>query len=166
MYINEHMKKTNFFFLIIILFGFKICAQDLTCKDFRTGKFYIPQDDDLREFTISFRDSVTKFMPKRDSTVIRTVVERLEYSQTEWTNGINQGIPKHELVEWIDDCTYRLKYDESRQQLEEMEQWINDNNGLVVSKIQIEEKCMIYDATLTSNDGRVFSQKGIICKDE
>jgi len=68
-------------------------------------------------------------------------------------------------IEWIDECSYRLTYDESKGQLDEEEQWINDNNGIVVSKIQIEEKCMIYNASMTTTDGQVISQKGIICKE-
>ncbi|WP_091874467.1 hypothetical protein [Pricia antarctica] len=93
----------------------------------------------------------------------KTVIIRKEKSQTEWTNGIGNGIPKHEIIEWIDNCTYRLTYDSSMTKLDETEKWINENNGIVVSKRKIEGKCMFYNATMTTNDGQKISQKGTIC---
>ncbi|SDF25167.1 hypothetical protein SAMN05421636_1313 [Pricia antarctica] len=47
--------------------------------------------------------------------------------------------------------------------LDETEKWINENNGIVVSKRKIEGKCMFYNATMTTNDGQKISQKGTIC---
>lgn len=152
---------------LIFIFTYNtIISQDLTCEDFKVGKFYIPNDDKLQEFTISFRDSIVKYLPERDTSYIKTVLVRSEKTQTEWKDGINQGDFRNEIIEWINDCNYRLTYDEENQQLDETEQWINDNNGVIISKIKIERRCMIYDATLTSNEGVVFSQKGIICKED
>ncbi|MFX0558693.1 hypothetical protein ACOCEA_17985, partial [Maribacter sp. CXY002] len=160
------MRKPNLIILFVLLYSFAGCSQNLECKDFKKGNFYIPNKmDDLNEFTVSFKDSVYQFMPEIDSTITRTVQVRSENTQIEWANGIDQGKPKYELIEWIDDCTYRLKYDESNQELDETEKWINDNNGIVVSKIRIENNCMLFNAVLTSNEGQVISQKGLICKE-
>lgn len=161
------MKKSILIILPLLFFVIMAQSQDLECKDFRKGKIFIPnKSNDLLEFTVSFKDSVYKFMPKIDSTITKTVQLRSENNQIEWTNGINQGSPKYEVIEWIDECTYRLKYDESKQKLDETERWINANNGIVVSKIRIEKNCMIYNAILTSRDGRTFAQKGLICKEK
>src|SRR5690606_7265595 len=116
--------------LFIILNGLNSYAQDLTCKDFKIGKFYIPQNEEMRGYTIAFKDSVMKFMPEKDSTISKYIVIRSEQTQTEWINGLNQGSPVDEKIEWIDECSYRLTYDESKGQLDEEEQWINDNNGV------------------------------------
>ena len=42
---------------------------------------------------------------------------------------------------------------------------MNENNGIVVEKIQIIGRCMEYSATMKSNDGRIIEQKGTICKE-
>ncbi|MEH6682521.1 MAG: hypothetical protein V7724_18415 [Sediminicola sp.] len=159
------MKKCTFLIIGLFLIVLSSRAQDLTCSDFKTGKFYIPQSEELREYTVAFRDSIIKFMPEKDSTANRYIVVRSERTQTEWKNGINQGSPRHEIIEWIDECSYRLTFDEAKSIMDEEMKWINDNNGIVVSKLQIEEKCMIYDATMTTTEGHIISQKGIICKE-
>lgn len=43
--------------------------------------------------------------------------------------------------------------------------WINANNGIVVTKRKIENKCLFYKATMTTNEGDTISQDGIICKE-
>tara|TARA_R110002049_G_scaffold279278_6_gene458239 strand:- start:1545 stop:1694 length:150 start_codon:yes stop_codon:yes gene_type:complete len=47
--------------------------------------------------------------------------------------------------------------------LDEDKKWVNDNNGIVVSKNKIEGKCLFYTATMTTNEGQQISQDGIIC---
>ena len=47
--------------------------------------------------------------------------------------------------------------------MDEMTKWVNENNGIVVSKIKIEGKCLFYDATMTTNEGQKISQEGVIC---
>ena len=86
-------------------------------------------------------------------------------TQTEWKNGIGIGNPIHIIIEWIDECTYRLKFDSLKGEMEEKAKWVNENNGIVVSKTKIEGKCMFYKATMTSKSGEKISQNGIICKE-
>ena len=40
---------------------------------------------------------------------------------------------------------------------------INKNNGIVVSKVNIEGNCMRFEAVMTTLEGQVISQNGIIC---
>ncbi|MEQ6122978.1 hypothetical protein AAON49_02105 [Pseudotenacibaculum sp. MALMAid0570] len=116
---------------------------NLKCKDFRKGKFFIVSDSIYR---------------------VKINIVRKETSQIEYVKGDEKRI-KHEVINWLDDCTYRLKYDENKMELDEMEKWINNNNGLLVKKINITGKCMIYEASLETKEGKTLSQKGKICKE-
>jgi len=159
------MKKLYFTLLISSLFVINCRSQDLTCTDFKIGKFYIPTTEELEKMTVVENDSVMDFKIKLDSTVNKTVIVRKEQTQIEWTNGIGNGSPEHEIIEWINDCTYRLTYDSSKAELDPEKKWVNNNNGIVVTKIKIEGKCMFYDATMTTNDGQKISQEGLICRE-
>ncbi|TYP71561.1 hypothetical protein [Aquimarina intermedia] len=157
------MNKPAIIIAIILLVGININAQELTCADFRTGTFYIPTSDEMKKYTITSNDSISKISTPRDITINKYIVIREENSQIEWIKGVDIGNPEYEILEWIDDCTYRLTYDESKGALSEEKKWINENNGIVITKSRIDGKCMFYDAIMTTNDGRKISQKGIIC---
>ncbi|MEH6657048.1 hypothetical protein [Leeuwenhoekiella marinoflava] len=159
------MKKAFILIPIVFLIVMKINAQDLTCADFKTGTFYIPTSSEMKNYTITSNDSISKISTPRDSTINRYIVIRENTSQIEWNNGIGNGIPTYVNIEWIDDCTYRLTYDTSKGSINQRTKWANENNGIVVSKTKIEGKCMFYEATMTTNDGRKISQEGVICAD-
>ena len=158
------MKKAKTLLLLLTLIGLNSYAQELTCSDFHLGEFYIPTTEELKNFRIIKNDSIQNFELQLDSTVTKTVLERKENTQTEWINGIGNGQPAYEKIEWIDDCTYRLTYDESKMELDKTEKWINENNGIVVTKRKIENNCLFYTATMTTNNGEKLSQSGVICK--
>lgn len=158
------MKTQKVITLIAIFLTFNTFSQDLSCKDFKIGTFYIPQNEDLREYTISFRDSIKKFTPEKDLSINKYIVVRSDKTQIEWVNGIDIGKPEHEVINWIDECTYRLTYDSTKSKLDDDKKWINDNNGLIVTSIKIEGQCMLYNATITTIKGQTISQKGVICK--
>jgi len=147
------MKKTTFLLFTVFLIGLTTSAQELTCADFKIGKFFIPTTEELEKITVVTNDSISDFRIKMDSTINKTVIVRKKNTQIEWKNGIGNGIPEHEIIEWIDDCTYRLTYDASKSELDEEKKWINDNNGIVVSKTKIENNCLFYTATMTTNEG-------------
>lgn len=158
------MTKTTFLLFTLGLIGLNISAQKLTCTDFQDGEFYIPTTEELKKFTVVKNDSINIINLQMDSTVTKTVIIRKKGTQTEWVNGIGNGQPAYEKIEWIDDCTYRLTYDDSKMDLADMEKWINENNGIVVSKRKIENNCLFYTATMTTNSGEKLSQSGVICK--
>jgi|TARA_B110000879_G_C10954140_1_gene424868 hypothetical protein len=160
---GNNMKKTRLLLSILLLIGLSSSAQELTCADFKVGTFYIPTNDKMEKYTISSKDSINEITTERDLSINRYVVIREKNSQTEWKNGIGNGTPTYEIIEWIDDCAYRLTYDSSKGEMDEMTKWVNENNGIVVSKTKIEGKCLYYNATMTSNDGQKISQDGIIC---
>lgn len=158
------MKKT-IFLLLTLLIGLTAIGQDLTCADFKIGQFYITETKETAKFTILSNDSISEFTPEIDSSIKKYIVLREKDSQIEWINGIGNGNPEFEILDWIDDCTYRLTYDSSKSKLDEDKKWVNENNGIVVSKTKIENKCLFYTATMTTNEGQKISQDGIICKD-
>jgi hypothetical protein len=139
-------------------------SQDLVCDDFKTGEFYIPQTSLSEDYTIISNDSVKKHKSKKDSKIHQYIVVRNKSDQIEWKNGIGNGNPTYEKIEWIDNCSYRLTYDETKMNLNKNQKWVNLNNGIIVSIIKIENSCMHYDATMTTNDDRTISQQGLICK--
>ena len=159
------MKKTTFLLLTILLIGLTAIGQNLTCADFKIGQFYIPETKETAKLTIVSNDSISEFTPEIDSSIKKYIVIREKNSQIEWIKSIGNGNPEYEILEWIDDCTYRLTYDSSKSELDEDKKWINENNGIVVSKTKIENKCLYYTATMTTNEGQKISQDGIICKE-
>ncbi|QSS96665.1 hypothetical protein [Psychroflexus sp. ALD_RP9] len=144
---------------IIILIGINSNAQELTCADFKEGRFYIPETETESENTTEIEND------DNDAEIEKYIVIRKGNTQTEWTNGIGNGKPDYEIIEWIDDCTYRLTYDDSKYELDAEKKWVNDNNGIVVSKTKIVDNCLMYEAILTTNDGQKISQNGIICRE-
>lgn len=159
------MKKTKLLLLTLSLIGLNSCAQELTCANFKIGTFYIPETKEMAKYTIVANDSISEFIDKRDSTIKKYIVVREKNTQIEWKNGIGNGVPTYEIIEWINDCTYRLTYDASKFELDAEKKWINENNGIVVTKRRIENKCLYYSATMTTNEGDRISQNGIICKE-
>ncbi|RFN60139.1 hypothetical protein [Marixanthomonas ophiurae] len=158
------MKKIALLIFSILLISITTTAQELTCADFKIGQFYIPETKEMAKYTIVSNDSISEYTPERDSIIKKYIVIREENTQIEWINEIGSGNPEYEKIEWIDDCTYRLTYDSSKYELDEGKKWINENNGIIVSKIKIEHNCLFYTATITTNEGKKISQDGIICK--
>ena len=159
------MKKTKLLLIVLSLIGLNSCAQKLTCSYFKIGTFYIPETEEMSKYTIEANDSIAELTDKRDLSIKKWIVVREKNTQIEWKNGIGNGIPEYEIIEWIDDCTYRLTYDASKSELDDGKKWVNENNGIVVSKTKIENKCLYYTATMTTNDGQKISQDVIICKE-
>jgi hypothetical protein len=93
---------------LILLIGLNSNAQELTCSDFKEGTFYIPETE------IDSKNTADIESDENDTEIEKYIVIRKGNTQTEWTNGIGNGNPDYELIEWIDDCTYRLTYDDSK----------------------------------------------------
>ncbi|SDS65489.1 hypothetical protein SAMN04487764_2727 [Gillisia sp. Hel1_33_143] len=159
------MKNFNFLFLLIILSSLNSFGQKLTCADFKTGEFYIPTDNEgAAKFLVYKNDELIEEISEPIDSIKKYIVIRNLKSQIEWKNAIDFGDPTYENIEWIDDCTYRLTYDNAKNKKSEEDNWINENNGLLIKKIRIVDSCMEYSATLTLPDGIKIVQKSKICK--
>lgn len=159
------MMKSKLLFVMVVIGNLTASAQQLTCADFKIGRFYIPESMEKAKYTAIADANHLEFITVHDTTAIKYTVIRDEQTQIEWKNGVGNGEPEYELIEWIDDCTYRLTYDDSKMELDNAQRWINNNNGIVVSKTHIEGNCIHYNATLTTKKGRKISQEGVICRE-
>lgn len=138
------MRKMKLLLITLSLIGLNSCAQNLNCADFKIGQFYIPETKEMTKYTIVENDSISEMTPERDSSIKKYIVIREKDTQIEWENGIGNGKPEYEILEWIDDCTYRLTYDSSKSELTADKKWINENKGIVVSNTKIEDNfCII-----------------------
>lgn len=130
------------FVFLCFLFAEQTSAQKLSCADFKKGTFTIKS-------------------PKSDQVV--TIV-RDSISQIETVTVKNKVLEAFEIIQWIDECSYRLKYDSSKMELDDTQKLVNAFNGIVVTHLSFTEKCSIYEAVLTRPDGAEIKQSLEICK--
>jgi len=119
-----------------------LIAQELTCDDFKIGTFNSPSPYTDNEIVMIERDSTGQ---------IETIV----------IDGKEKKV--YETIEWIDQCTYRLKYDDTKMELDDMQKLVNSMNGVTVKHVEFENGCVIYEATLTRDDGEQLSQRSKLC---
>ncbi|MGZ0016947.1 hypothetical protein [Yeosuana sp. AK3] len=143
------MKKTTLLILTTLLIGLTSSAQELTCSDFKNGNFYVPADN----------ETILGYKIIRNGNQQTEIVE-----DPENILGTNFNKTAYEIVEWIDDCSYRLKYDESKMELTEYQKFLNDNNGVLNELVKIEGKCFYFKSTLNVN-GETQFMNGKICKE-
>ena len=136
------MNKSLLICSVLLFLGIKMNAQELTCADFKIGTFSIPATKGWYNYTVIEKDSVYNFTPEIDKSVKQFIVVRKKNSQIEWKNNVGNGDPLYEIIEWIDDCSYRLTYDSTKVQLDDYKKWINQNNGIVVTTTKIENKIL------------------------
>lgn len=143
------MKKS--LLLLFLLIEIVANAQNLRCKDFKKGTFIV-------QITSPYE---MKFKVIRNGNKqTETIIEIPE----EFKNIIKDNDTVNEKVEWIDDCSYRLTYDESIEKLDKYQKAINDANGILVELIKIEGNCFYYKSTQKSKAGDIVSN-GTICKE-
>jgi hypothetical protein len=143
------MKKKKILLLTLILIGLNSCAQELTCSDFKNGNFYVPVDN----------ENIFAYKIIRNGTQQTEIVEDPENILGADFNKTSYGI-----IEWIDDCTYRLKYDDAKMELTEFQKFMNDNNGVLNELVKIEGKCFYFKSTLDVN-GETQQMTGKICRE-
>ncbi|TJY34009.1 hypothetical protein [Pontimicrobium aquaticum] len=138
------------FLLGVLLTGFNSYSQELTCKSFKNGTFIIPADE-----TLPFSIRVVRSGNYQSEIILNPEVIDAE----------NPELRKKafEIIKWIDDCSYRLIYDETKMVLDEHQKFVNDNGGLLVEMIKIKGSCFYYISSLTL-DGEIISVEGKICK--
>lgn len=127
---------------ICILIGYQSNAQKLTCADFTKGSFKI----------------------KASNSDLFITVERDSLSQVERVITDNEILEAYEAIKWIDNCSYRIRYDESKMELDDSQKLINALNGIVVKHISFTNKCSTYQAILRRPDGKELIETAEICK--
>ncbi len=138
------MKKQYLFFIVIVLVGLNSSAQNLSCSDFQNGTFTIPNES----------GSQSEYKLIREGKVQMEVVE-IE----------DEKFTIYGIIEWINECSYILKYDNSKMSLPEELQFINDHGGIVTDLIKIEDKCFYYKSVLIIDGKETQRIDGKFCKD-
>ncbi len=126
-------------------------GQDLQCEDFKNGTFTI-------EIAIPI---------KMKGKLIRNGNEQKEVITEIPDEFKNLGLLNKTVygkIEWINDCSYRLIYDESKDELLESQKLINSFGGILTEFIKIEAGCFYYKSSIKVN-GKEEVINGIICKD-
>lgn len=140
-------------FAVIMIWSAAAQAQDLTCKDFKTGilKGYI---------TAPFQATWT--------------VERFDDYQIEWATQEElpeemQDTERRKLdyvrINWLDDCNFVLMPDQRRQTLSRNDSIIIASGGIQVEMLAITGNCYIYKSTLVF-EGSAMVMEGKLCKEE
>lgn len=135
------------FLVLAIFFELNTFSQEIDCKKLKDGIFYAEVSE---------------------PTPIKWQVTREGNSQVEQAIESDDGKSNqllYEIIEWIDDCTYRLKYDSTRFELNPMQRMINDNGGALNQIIGIEGNCHYYKSTIKIN-GIEQSMEGKLCRIE
>lgn len=128
--------------LIFLIVGYSSHAQKLTCSDFIKGTFKI----------------------KAKNSDLFITVERDSLSQVERVTTDDKILEAYETIKWINDCSYRLKYDASKMDLDDTQKLINALNGIEVKHISFTNKCSTYQAILRRPDGKELIETAEICK--
>ncbi|MCK0148147.1 hypothetical protein MWU78_21045 [Arenibacter sp. F26102] len=142
------MKKT--LLCILCLSGIFAGAQELDCTDFANGTFLVH----------------TRGAAPVTWRLVREGNYQTGYKEK--ISGDEQGTtdPKIEFskIEWINDCTFRLTYDESKSELTAVQKYINQINGILMEVIKIEGNSFTYKSTMTVNgkevvrEGKMYKQ--------
>jgi len=135
-----------------MLIGANSYSQELTCESFHNGTLIIPADE-IVPFSIRV---------ERQGNYQSEIILNPEVVDAEDPELRKKAF---EIIEWIDDCTYRIKYDEAKMEVDEHQEFVNNNGGLLVEMVKIEGSCFYYKSSMTI-DGEVVSVNGKICKDK
>jgi hypothetical protein len=141
--------RTNLLLLAFSLLSISaIIAQDYTCNDFREGAFFIAAGEIIPE---------------------NVVIHRTGNTQIETAYTFENNVQKKSddeivgKIQWIDDCTYKLVYDESKMTLSSTQKLINEGGGIIVELVKIEGHCFYFKSTSTIN-GEEYLFEDKMCK--
>lgn len=136
--------------LSISLYTFNCLGQELSCLDFKEGKFIAEMTEPVKvEWTIVRMGKVQTEIPGK--------------LPDEFKGADFSIAPRHAIIEWIDDCTYKLTYDATKSELTDMQKMVNKLGGFINEMVKIEGECFHYKSTLRYNGGEQ-SLEGKFCK--
>ena len=143
------MKKN--LIILLTLIGINAFGQELTCVDFKTGTFNTSISEPVQ----------INWKIVREGNVQTEIMSELPIELKD--SGYSTE-PQYAIINWLDDCTYRLTYDESKAELTKSQKWINSLGGVLTVLTKIEENCFYYKSTLKYEGGEQVT-KGKLCKE-
>jgi len=137
--------------LSLLLITFYSFSQELSCNDFKEGTFVAKMTEPVK---------------------VEWKIVREANSQTEFPGELPEELkgtdfpmdPRYAIIEWVDDCTYILKYDGTKTELTEMQETVNKLGGFINEMVKIEDGCFYYKSTLKFEGGEQ-SLEGKFCKE-
>ncbi len=130
--------------VLSILFCHSLFSQNLECKDFKEGVFYIVSELDGVEYEYE--------------------ISRTNNVQEEYYDDNNT---LYTTLSWIDDCTYILKFNEDLNgEIDEVSKKINNMGGIYVQKKYIEGECFYFKSVCAIDEENYMRVDGRICKEE
>ena len=136
---------------LLLLISFRASTQELGCKDFKEGVYYA---EVLEPVPIKWK--ITRRGNRQTEEVIELPIEAKKAGYPTNT--------QYEIIEWIDDCTYRLRYDETKFKLSDTQRAINENGGALTHIVKVEGNCYYYVSTISIN-GSETSMEGKLCSE-
>lgn len=127
---------------ILALFGILANGQELDCTDFANGTFLVHTNGPS---SVTWRlvregNSQTGYKEEIPEVEQESTAPKIEYSK----------------LEWINKCTFRLTYDESKSELTPVQKFINDINGILMEVTKIEGNCFYYKSIMIVNGREVI----------
>lgn len=142
------MKKT--LSLLSFLIVFCSYGQHLECKDFKKGTFLLTSED----FPGVEWEIKRKKRTQKEVTVnIPSKYKKLGYPTA----------PTYAKIEWINQCRYKLIYVKKESKLDEFQNSINENGGIITNLKESEGRCFTYISRFKFKDLQMEG-KGKICK--
>ena len=123
--------------LFLALFSFKDYT---TCQDFKEGYFSVKM---LGETSVHYW------------------IDRTENEQIE-TNEYGEKV--YYAIEWINDCSFIQKFDKNKMKLTDDMKMINNDGGVVVELLEVENDKCIYYQSYVRKFKEISLRKGKFCK--
>ena len=140
------MKKLLLLFVLVTSIGF---SQDLKCEDFREGNFILHS---------STPNTTIKVIRKGNTQTEELIKGPKNY------NDVVGGKVIHSVLNWTEDCAFKMTFDSINHKLDKYDKIINDNGGILVEIDSIKGRCSYYKSSATI-DGQLMVINGKICKE-
>lgn len=126
-------------------------GQELSCNDFKEGVFISRMTEPVK---------------------VEWKIVREGSSQTEIPGELPEELkgtdfpmdPRFAIIEWIDECTYKLTYDSTKSELTDFQKMVNELGGFMNEMVKIEGNCFYFKSILKYNGGEQ-SIEGNFCKE-
>ena len=142
------MIKLKILVIFLTLITFKIQSQELTCADFKSGTFIIPLSEEMPlPYTITREGNKQIEILEDPDDILPPDFQTQQFV----------------VIEWIDECNYISKYDESKMDMTEFHRSVNDNGGVKNELVKIEDNCFYLRSSLKMN-GKTEYLNIVMCK--
>lgn len=123
-------------------------AQKKDCSSFKTGNFIM----------------TSEMFPGVEVAIFRDEIVQIEERINNDTNVSKPEGKLYEKIEWLSDCKYKLTFDLTKGEADDMAKYINNNGGIITTILEVDNNCYSFISNFTVN-GKSQTVNGKICKD-